>query len=81
MHLFWIVAIGVVAGVIATMLTPGGGLRAGALAVTLGIGGALAATCFGHLVGLFAPDRSASFIGAVIGATTLLLAHHFAAKK
>ena len=81
MHLFWIVAIGFAAGVIATLLTPGGGLRGWTLAIALGVAGALAATCFGHLAGLFAPDRSAGFIGAVIGATTLLLAHHFVSKK
>lgn len=81
MHLIWIVVIGFVAGVIAKMLTPGGGPRGWALATTLGMAGALAATCFGHLVGLFAPDRSAGFIAAVIGATSLLLAHHFVAKK
>lgn len=81
MQLIWIIVIGVVAGVVAKLLEPGGGAGSFFVTAALGIAGSLIASFFGQLAGLYAPGQSAAFIGAVIGATALLAAHHFVAKK
>jgi uncharacterized membrane protein YeaQ/YmgE (transglycosylase-associated protein family) len=80
-QLIWITVIGLVAGVVAKLLEPGGGAGSFFASAALGIAGALIASFFGQCAGLYDPGQSATFIGAVIGAGALLLAHHFVAKK
>ena len=81
MHLLWTILIGFVAGLIARLLTPGGGAGGFFLTAALGIAGSLTATYLGQLTGLYSAGQSAGFIGAVIGAALLLAAYHFVAKK
>ena len=81
MHLIWTILIGFVAGLIAKMLTPGGGPGGFFITAALGIGGSLAATFLGQATGLYAAGQSAGFIGAVIGAALLLLAYHLITRK
>jgi uncharacterized membrane protein YeaQ/YmgE (transglycosylase-associated protein family) len=80
-HLIWIILIGFVAGLVAKMLTPGTGPGGFFITAALGIGGSLAATYLGQLMGLYTAGQSAGFIGAVIGSVVLLLASHLVMKK
>ena len=80
MDWIWIVLIGLAAGLVARMLTPGAGPRGFLLSAALGIGGSVAATALGRFAGLYTAGRSAGFIGAVIGACVVLLGHRLFAK-
>lgn len=75
------ILIGFVAGVVAKMLTPGSGPGSFFVTAALGIAGSLAATYFGRFTGLYAAGQSSGFIGAVVGASVLLLAWHSVARK
>jgi uncharacterized membrane protein YeaQ/YmgE (transglycosylase-associated protein family) len=79
--LIWTILIGFVAGLVAKMLTPGGGPGGFFITAALGIAGSLAATFLGQATGLYAAGQSAGFIGAVIGAALLLLAYHLITRK
>lgn len=81
MHLIWTILIGFVAGLVAKMLTPGTGPGGFFLTAALGIGGSLAATYIGQLMGLYTAGQSAGFIGGVIGAVALLLSYHLFSKS
>jgi uncharacterized membrane protein YeaQ/YmgE (transglycosylase-associated protein family) len=81
MHLIAIVIIGFLAGLLARVITPGAGPRGFFLTAALGIGGSLAATYLGHLLGWYEPGQSAGFIGAVVGAAVLLLIYHLVRKN
>ena len=81
MHLIWTILIGFLAGLVAKMLTPGGGPGGFFITAALGIGGSLAATFVGQTAGLYSAGQSAGFIGAVIGAALLLLAYHLITRK
>jgi len=80
-HLIWTILIGFVAGLVAKILTPGGGPGGFFITAALGIAGSLAATFLGQATGLYAAGQSAGFIGAVIGAALLLLAYHLITRK
>lgn len=75
MNWIWIVLIGLAAGLVARLLSPGSGARGFVLTATLGVGGSLAATWLGRLAGLYSAGQSAGFIGAVIGACVVLLVY------
>ena len=74
MNSMWIVALGLVAGVIARLVTPG---RKGPfgfmLTGLLGIIGALAASYLGQEAGWYQAEDSTGLIAAVVGAVVLLL--------
>jgi uncharacterized membrane protein YeaQ/YmgE (transglycosylase-associated protein family) len=82
MHLVWTVLIGFVAGMIAKMFISGGDNPSGFfMTAALGIGGSLAATYIGHMLGLYKEGSSAGFIGAIVGAMILLSIYHMLTKK
>jgi uncharacterized membrane protein YeaQ/YmgE (transglycosylase-associated protein family) len=74
MNSMWIVALGLVAGVIARLVTPG---RRGPfgfmLTGLLGIIGAIAASYLGQEAGWYQAEDSTGLIAAVVGAVVLLL--------
>ena len=74
MNIMWIVALGLVAGVIARLVTPG---RKGpfgfVLTGLLGIIGAIAASYLGQEAGWYQEQDSTALIVAVFGAVVLLL--------
>jgi uncharacterized membrane protein YeaQ/YmgE (transglycosylase-associated protein family) len=74
MNIMWIVALGLVAGVIARLVTPG---RKGPfgfmLTGLLGIIGAFAASYLGQEAGWYPAEDSTALIAAVFGAVVLLL--------
>jgi uncharacterized membrane protein YeaQ/YmgE (transglycosylase-associated protein family) len=79
MDFLWTILIGFVAGVIARWIHPVSNEPSGFILTTiLGIVGAFGATYLGQAVGWYKADQSAGFIGAVVGAVSILtiLEHH-----
>ncbi|MGO9698134.1 MAG: GlsB/YeaQ/YmgE family stress response membrane protein [Xanthobacteraceae bacterium] len=73
MGIIWIIIIGLVAGVVARLLSPGPNNPSGfILTALLGIAGAFLATFIGQTVGWYRPDQGAGFIGATVGAVIVL---------
>jgi len=71
--MLWIIIVGLVAGIIARMLSPGPNNPSGfILTIVLGIAGAFLATFIGQAVGWYRPDQGAGFIMATIGALVVL---------
>jgi uncharacterized membrane protein YeaQ/YmgE (transglycosylase-associated protein family) len=76
----WTIAIGLVIGVVARLLTASGrrepnrGVTGNAI---VGIVGALLATFGGYAVGLYRVGQAGSFIGAMIGAIVLSVVYHY----
>jgi len=73
MHIIGTLIIGFIAGLIARFLHPGDDKMGIILTTVLGIAGAFAASYGGQALGLYAPDQTAGFIGAVVGAFVLLI--------
>ena len=81
LELVWIVIIGAVVGALAKFVMPGpdpGGFFVTAL---LGMGGALAATLLGRLIGLYGPNEGAGFIASIIGAILVLYLYRSLRKR
>jgi uncharacterized membrane protein YeaQ/YmgE (transglycosylase-associated protein family) len=73
MGILWIIVIGLVAGIVARLLSPGPNNPAGFILTTvLGIVGAFLATLIGQTIGWYQPDQGAGFIGATVGAVIVL---------
>ena len=71
--MLWIILIGVVAGIVARLLSRGPNRPTGFLLTTaLGIAGAFLATFIGQAVGWYRADQGAGFIGAIVGAVVVL---------
>ena len=68
-----ILIIGLVAGILARLLSPGPNNPSGfILTVVLGIAGAFLATFVGQAIGHYGPNQGAGFITATIGALVVL---------
>ncbi len=71
--MLWILLVGIVAGVIARLLSPGPNKPGGfLLTIVLGIAGAFLATFIGQSIGWYRVDQGAGFIGATVGALVIL---------
>jgi uncharacterized membrane protein YeaQ/YmgE (transglycosylase-associated protein family) len=71
--ILWIIGVGLVAGIIARLLSPGPNHPSGFILTTvLGIAGAFLATFVGQAIGHYGPDQGAGFITATIGALVVL---------
>ena len=73
MHLLWTLLIGFFVGLLARALHPGDDKMGLIMTTLLGIGGSFAATFGGQALHIYQPGQTAGFIGAVIGAITLLV--------
>ena len=74
MGFIWTIIIGLVAGVIAKLITPGRNEPSGFVMTTiLGIVGAFLATFLGQALGWYRPGEGAGLIGAIVGAVIVLL--------
>ena len=71
--MLWILIVGLVAGIIARLLSPGPNNPSGfILTIVLGIVGAFLATFIGQMIGWYGPNQGAGFITATIGALVVL---------
>ena len=71
--MLWILIVGIVAGIIARLISPGPNKPTGfILTVILGIAGAFLATFIGQTVGWYRADQGAGFIAATLGALAVL---------
>ena len=71
--MIWILIVGLVAGIIARLLSPGPNKPGGfILTIVLGVAGAFLATFIGQAIGHYGPDQGAGFITATIGALVVL---------
>ncbi|NZA27498.1 GlsB/YeaQ/YmgE family stress response membrane protein [Luteimonas sp. SJ-92] len=67
-----IILLGLVAGVLARLVTPGRRRLGIILTALLGIGGALLASWIGQQLGWYASGQPAGFLGALLGAILIL---------
>src|SRR5262245_9438021 len=71
--MLWILLVGLVAGILARILSPGPNNPTGfILTIVLGVAGAFLATFVGQMIGWYRPDQGAGFIAATIGAIAVL---------
>jgi uncharacterized membrane protein YeaQ/YmgE (transglycosylase-associated protein family) len=71
--MLYILIVGIVAGLLARMLSPGPNNPSGfILTMVLGIAGAFLATFVGQAIGHYEPGQGAGFITATIGALVVL---------
>jgi uncharacterized membrane protein YeaQ/YmgE (transglycosylase-associated protein family) len=71
--MLWILFVGLVAGIIARLVSPGPNNPSGfILTIVLGVAGAFLATFIGQTVGWYRLDQGAGFIGATVGAVVVL---------
>lgn len=71
--MLWIIVVGLVAGLIARLLSPGPNNPSGfILTIVLGIVGAFLSTFIGQMIGWYRPDQGAGFIAATVGALIVL---------
>jgi uncharacterized membrane protein YeaQ/YmgE (transglycosylase-associated protein family) len=74
MDIVWAIIVGLFAGIIAKLVTPGGpNPRGFILTAVLGIVGAVVATYLGQAIHLYQPGETANFLGQIIGAIVILL--------
>ena len=81
MHILGTILIGLLAGIVAKLLTPGRDRGGFILTTVLGIIGAVVATYLGQAIGIYRADEAAGFIGAVVGAVIVLLAFRVFARR
>jgi uncharacterized membrane protein YeaQ/YmgE (transglycosylase-associated protein family) len=74
MGIIWTILIGLIAGVLAKLITPGDNEPSGFILTTiLGIVGAFVATFLGQALGWYEAGEGAGLIGATVGAIIVLL--------
>ena len=76
----WIV-IGLLAGAIAKVLTPGPGPGGCLVTIVLGIAGAVLAGYLGQSIGWYGRGEGAGFLAAIVGAVLLLLLYRLVARR
>jgi uncharacterized membrane protein YeaQ/YmgE (transglycosylase-associated protein family) len=77
----WWIVIGLLAGALAKLVTPGRDPGGCIVTILLGIAGAVLAGWLGHLVGWYQPGEGASFVGAVVGSIILLVLYRLVARR
>jgi uncharacterized membrane protein YeaQ/YmgE (transglycosylase-associated protein family) len=75
--MLWIIIVGLVAGFLARLISPGPNNPTGfILTMVLGVVGAFLATFIGQAIGWYRPDQGAGFITATVGALIVLFIWH-----
>jgi len=70
--LVWTIIVGFIVGLIARLLMPGRQVMGFIMTTLFGVGGAVAATYAGQVLGLYKVGEPAGFVGAIVGAFVLL---------
>ena len=73
MSILWTILVGLVVGVLAKLLHPGKENMGIFATILLGVGGSLAATYIGRLVGFYQEGEAAGFLMGLLGAIVLLV--------
>lgn len=73
--------LGLLAGALARLFTPGEGPRGCVVTILLGIAGALFAGYVGRIAGWYDEGESAGLLAATLGACAVLLIYRFLAGK
>ena len=82
MGIIWTIIIGFIAGIVAKFLMPGKNEPQGfVLTAILGIVGAFVASYLGQALGFYAPGEGAGLIGAIVGATIVLVVYGMITKN
>jgi uncharacterized membrane protein YeaQ/YmgE (transglycosylase-associated protein family) len=69
----WVLIVGLFAGIIARLISPGPNKPGGfILTIVLGVAGAFLATFIGQTIGWYRADQGAGFIAATLGALLVL---------
>ena len=76
----WII-IGLLAGAIAKLLTPGRDPGGCLVTMVIGILGAVLAGFLGQQLGWYAPGEGAGFLAAILGAVLILLLYRLVARR
>ena len=81
MSIIWTLIIGLLAGIVAKLLTPGRDPGGFIITILLGIAGAFLATWLGQAIGWYQAGEGAGFIGAVVGAVIILIIYRLIARR
>lgn len=81
MSIIGIILIGLLAGAIAKLLTPGRDPGGWFITILLGIGGSLVANYLGRTLGWYRADDAAGFVASVVGAILILLLYRLLVRK
>ena len=81
MSIIGIILIGLLAGAVAKLLTPGRDPGGWIITILLGIGGSLLANFLGRSLGWYGPDEAAGFVASVVGAILILLLYRLLVRK
>jgi uncharacterized membrane protein YeaQ/YmgE (transglycosylase-associated protein family) len=76
----WIL-IGLIAGAIARIITPGRGPSGCLMTILLGVAGAVVAGFLGRELGWYRAGEGAGFLAAIVGAVILLFAYRLIARR
>lgn len=79
--MIWTILIGLIVGALAKFIMPGKDPGGIIVTILLGIGGSIAATYLGQVIGVYRAGEKAGFIGAVIGAILILWVYRIIIKK
>jgi uncharacterized membrane protein YeaQ/YmgE (transglycosylase-associated protein family) len=80
-QILYAIVIGFFAGVVAKLIMPGRDPGGFIITTLLGIVGAVVATYLGQAMGWYGPGDGAGFVGAVVGAISLLIVYRLIAKR
>jgi uncharacterized membrane protein YeaQ/YmgE (transglycosylase-associated protein family) len=81
MHLIATIVVGLLAGLLARVVTPGKNPAGLFMTAALGVAGSIVATFTGQALHLYPADHAAGFVASVIGAVGLLLAYRFVGRR
>src|SRR5256885_17252741 len=81
MHWLWVILIGLVAGALAKLITPGRDPGGFIVTILLGIAGSILATWLGRAVGWYQEGQSAGLIMSVVGAGLVFALYHSIRKN
>jgi uncharacterized membrane protein YeaQ/YmgE (transglycosylase-associated protein family) len=82
MHIIGFLLFGLLIGVLAHMLVPGGGSGGWVGSMAVGVAGSMLGGFFGRIAGLYREGESAGFVMSLLGAFTLVAVYHaFAVRR
>ncbi len=81
-HIIGFLLFGLLIGVLARMLVPGGGSGGWVVSMAMGVAGCMLGGFFGRVAGLYREGEPAGFVMSLLGAFTLVAVYHaFAVRR